>query len=189
MGSSLVMTSMKYNLNSFCIINTIPTISINKRVWITSICIINISVVYIAIKSSTSLSSSSIIESNSDVEKLPSHDSRATVKSSISSSSSSISSPGSPANGGIGSHEAGWNFSVSTMCFAPTSSSWSGHLPILEFAYNSSKHTSTGYNPFMLMYGFQPRAPIDVNIYHDELQVHKTFFEICQTCCILHEII
>ena len=83
--------AMKYKLNSFCIINTIHFISSNKRVWITSICIINISVVYIAIKSSTSLSSSSIIEVNSDVCVLPSRDSRATVKSSISSSSSSIS--------------------------------------------------------------------------------------------------
>ena len=47
---------------------------------------------------------------------------------------------------------------------------WERYLPILEFAYNSSKPTSTGYSPFMLMYGFQPRAPIDVNIHYDELQ-------------------
>ena len=118
---------MKYKLNSFWITNTIHFISSNQRVWITSICIINISVYHIAIKSSTSLSSSSIIEVNSEVCVLPSCDSRATVKSSISSSLSSINSPGSPANGGIGSHKAGWNFSVSAMCFAPTSSSWSGH--------------------------------------------------------------
>ena len=31
---------------------------------------------------------------------------------------------------------------------------WERYLPILEFAYNSSKHTSMGYSPFMLMYVF-----------------------------------
>ena len=31
---------------------------------------------------------------------------------------------------------------------------WERYLPILEFVYNSSKHTSTGYSPLMLMYGF-----------------------------------
>ena len=32
-----------------------------------------------------------------------------------------------------------------------------------------------GYSPIMLMYGFQPRAPIDVNIHHDELRSMKKF--------------
>ena len=47
---------------------------------------------------------------------------------------------------------------------------WERYLPILEFAYNNSKHTLTGYSTFMLMYGFQPQALIDVNIHHDELR-------------------
>ena len=45
---------------------------------------------------------------------------------------------------------------------------------ILEFAHNS-KHTSMGYSPFMLMYGFQPRASIDINIHHDELRSTQNF--------------
>ena len=43
-------------------------------------------------------------------------------------------------------------------------------MPILEFAYNSSKHASLGYRPFMLMYGFQPLTPIEVNIHCDKLE-------------------
>ena len=57
---------------------------------------------------------------------------------------------------------------------------WERYLPILEFAYNSSKHTSTGYSPFMLMYGFQPRAPIDVSIHHDELRSMQKFLQDMQ---------
>lgn len=33
---------------------------------------------------------------------------------------------------------------------------WEDYLPILEFDYNSATHVSTGFSPFMLMYGFQP---------------------------------
>ena len=31
---------------------------------------------------------------------------------------------------------------------------WKQYLLTLEFAYNSSKHTSIGHIPFVLMYGF-----------------------------------
>ena len=33
-------------------------------------------------------------------------------------------------------------------------SNWEEYLPHLEFSYNSSKHSATGFSPIMLMYGF-----------------------------------
>ena len=57
---------------------------------------------------------------------------------------------------------------------------WERYLPIFEFAYNNSKHTSTRYSPFMLLYGFQPRALIDVNIHHDELRSTPKFLRDMQ---------
>jgi hypothetical protein len=40
-------------------------------------------------------------------------------------------------------------------------SDWSAWLHILEFAYNSAVHSSTGTTPFFLLYGFHPRTPLD----------------------------
>lgn len=41
---------------------------------------------------------------------------------------------------------------------------WERYLPQLEFAYNGSKHSATGFSPFMLMYGFEPKSPIVVGL-------------------------
>ena len=39
---------------------------------------------------------------------------------------------------------------------------WEDCLPKVCLAYNTSKHTSTGYTPFYLMFGRQPNMPLDI---------------------------
>ena len=56
-------------------------------------------------------------------------------------------------------------------------SNWEDYLSISEFAYNSVKHVSTGYSPFMLMYGFQPRSPVTVGLANEKIQQVKHFLE------------
>jgi len=42
-------------------------------------------------------------------------------------------------------------------CFASTrQSDWASLLPMAEYVYNSSKHSTTGVSPMMALYGYQP---------------------------------
>jgi hypothetical protein len=39
---------------------------------------------------------------------------------------------------------------------------WEECLPHIEFVYNCSLHSTTKMSPFQIVYGFVPRAPIDL---------------------------
>jgi hypothetical protein len=39
---------------------------------------------------------------------------------------------------------------------------WEECLPLIEFAYNRSVRSTTKVSPFQVVYGFNPRAPIDL---------------------------
>ena len=54
---------------------------------------------------------------------------------------------------------------------------WEDYLPIVEFAYNSAKHASTKFSPFMLMYGFQPRSLVLVGLANEKLHHVKDFLQ------------
>ena len=54
-------------------------------------------------------------------------------------------------------------------------SNWEDYLSILEFSYNSAKHVSTGYSPFMLMYGYQPKSLVMVELANERIQSIKNF--------------
>ena len=39
---------------------------------------------------------------------------------------------------------------------------WEECLPHVEFAYNRVQHSTTKVSPFQVVYGFNPRTPIDL---------------------------
>jgi hypothetical protein len=39
---------------------------------------------------------------------------------------------------------------------------WDVHLDLFSFAYNTATHATTKYSPFYMMYGRQPKIPLDI---------------------------
>ena len=46
------------------------------------------------------------------------------------------------------------------VCALDFKGSWDEHLPLIEFAYNNSFHSSIGMAPFEALYGRKDRSPI-----------------------------
>ena len=46
------------------------------------------------------------------------------------------------------------------MCVLDFQGNWESHLPLAEFAYNNSFHSSIGMAPFEVLYGRKCRSPI-----------------------------
>ena len=54
---------------------------------------------------------------------------------------------------------------------------WPAHLPALTFAYNATPHSTTGYQPYELMFGRKAPAPCDnwlgLRQYNDDKSISK----------------
>ena len=57
---------------------------------------------------------------------------------------------------------------------------WPAHLPTLTFAYNATPHSTTGYQPYELMFGRKALAPCDIWLrlrqYNDDKSISKVIW-------------
>ena len=62
---------------------------------------------------------------------------------------------------------------------------WEERLPHVEFTYNRAEHSTTKVSPFQVVYGFNPRASIDLlslpttERIHSDAREHADFFVSC----------
>ncbi|WVZ83846.1 hypothetical protein U9M48_030943 [Paspalum notatum var. saurae] len=63
---------------------------------------------------------------------------------------------------------------------------WEECLPHIEFTYNRAVHSTTKVNPFQVVYGFNPRAPIDLLPLPTGKRVHRDAKERAEFILKLH---
>ena len=64
---------------------------------------------------------------------------------------------------------------------------WKECLPHVEFAYNWAEHSTTKVSPFQVVYGFNPRAPIDLLPLPSSERTHTDAKERAEFILKLHE--
>ncbi|WVZ84486.1 hypothetical protein U9M48_031516 [Paspalum notatum var. saurae] len=82
------------------------------------------------------------------------------------------------------------NRTLSTMLRAVLNTNlkmWEECLPHIEFAYNRSVHSTTKFSPFQVVYGFNPRAPIDLISLPFEKPLHLDASQRADFIKSLHE--
>jgi hypothetical protein len=63
---------------------------------------------------------------------------------------------------------------------------WEECLPHTEFAYNRSLHSTTKMSPFQIVYGFIPRAPIDLLPLQSSVQTNFDATQCAELILKLH---
>jgi hypothetical protein len=64
---------------------------------------------------------------------------------------------------------------------------WEECLPHVEFAYNRATHSTTKVSPFQVVYGFNPRAPIDILPLPTSERIHDDAKERAEFILKMHE--
>ena len=82
------------------------------------------------------------------------------------------------------------NRTLSTMLRAVLTNNlklWEECLPHVEFAYNRAEHSTTKVSPFQVVYGFNPRAPLDILPLPTSERVHNDAKERADFIVKMHE--
>jgi hypothetical protein len=64
---------------------------------------------------------------------------------------------------------------------------WEECLPHVEFAYNRATHSTTKVSPFQVVYGFNPRAPIDILPLPTNERIHNDAKQRAEFILKMHE--
>jgi hypothetical protein len=64
---------------------------------------------------------------------------------------------------------------------------WSDLLPIVEFAYNNSPHSTTQVSPFFTNYGYHPQATLSLNISVCNMNTHNFLQSLSELHNYCHE--
>ena len=64
------------------------------------------------------------------------------------------------------------------MCVSTHQKDWEKHRPLVLFAYRVSPNATTGESPFCLLYGHEPRLPLDATLLLPDSNVSSSVAEL-----------